>query len=209
MQDIFTLLLIGVLMASVVSFVVMGWRQWRRTGFLARKAHEMKLHFSAVDLFDVPRKYGDFTLVSNGHGQRACNVTHGYICSCPVRAFDLRYEVGHATRRMTRHYAVIAVQTRKNLGDLVMWHVDDAQSPPLAISFTVETVGKWICRGDIGLARAVVGVSEPLSDRCASVEVRGDTMMFCLPVVRRRQDYTAQLACIEQVLGRIEDYCVQ
>jgi len=208
-QDIFTLLLIGVLIASVVSFVVMGLRQLRRTNSLARKAHEMDLHFSPGDLFDVPRRYGGFALISNGHGPRAYNVTHGHIRSTPVRAFDFRYEVGHATRRTTRHYAVIVVQTRMALGQLVMWHVDDTPAAPLSSSPGTRLVDKWICRGDLELARALTADGGPLGAQGASAEVRNDTIMFSLPIEKRRQDYTVSLGCIDRVLGRIEDYCAQ
>ena len=204
-QDIFTLLLTGVLIVSVVSFVVMGLRQMRRTNSLARKAHEMDLHFSPSDPFDVPRRYGDFALISSGHGPRAYNVTHGHVRSVPVRAFDFRYEVGHATRRTTRHYAVIVVQTRMALGKLMMWHVDDARAAPL--SSGAVRIGKWLCCGNLELAHALAEVSGPLVDRAASAEVRNDTIMFCIPIVRRRQDYAASLQHIDRVLGRIEEYC--
>ena len=206
-QDTFTLLLIGVLIASVVSFVVMGLRQLRRTNSLARKAHEMDLHFSPSDLFDMPRRYGGFALISSGHGPRAYNVTHGHVRGVPVRAFDFRYEVGHATRRTTRHYAVIVVQTRMELGKLVMWHVDDAQAAPLSSGDAARRVGKWMCRGDLELACKLAEANGPLSDHAASAEVRNGTIMFCIPIEKRRQDYTASLKHVDSVLGLIEGYC--
>jgi hypothetical protein len=205
--DIFTLLLIGILIASVISFVVMGLRQLCRTNSLARKAHEMDLHFSPSDLFDVPRRYGGFSLISNGHGPRACNITHGHIRSAPVRAFDFRYEVGHATRRTTRHYAVIVVQARMVLGELTMWNVDDPQTEPLSSMMGSRRMDKWICRGDLDLARALAEACGPLGDQGVSAEVRNDTVMFCLPVENRRQDYTACLGCVDRVLEQIEKYC--
>jgi len=208
-QDIFTLLLNGVLVISVVSFVVMGFRQWRRTNSLARKAHEMQLHFSASDLFDVPRRYGGFAMISNGHGPRACNVTHGHIQKSLVRAFDFRYEVGHATRRETRHYAVIAVQTRMRLGKLVMWHIDDAHAAPLSNAPGSRSMGKWICRGDMELARVMVEANALLTDRTVSVEVQDDSILFCLPVEKRRRNYTESLGCVQHALERIEEYSVQ
>jgi hypothetical protein len=209
--DTLTLLLIGVLMliASVVSFVVMGFRQLCRTNSLARKAHEMELHFSHSDLFDVPRRYRGFALISNGHGARAYNVTHGHIRSVPVRAFDFRYEVGHAIRRTTRHYAVTAVQTRLELGKLIMWHVDDAQAAPLLSDPESRRIGKWLCTGDLGLARALIGAGGPLADESVSIEVRNNTIMFCLPIEKRRQDYSESLRSVDSMLGRIEEHCAQ
>ena len=209
MQDTFTLLLIGVLIASVVSFVVMGLRQLRRTNSLARKAHEMDMHFSPSDLFDVPRRYGGFALISSGHGPRAYNVTHGRVRGVPVRAFDFRYEVGHATRRTTRHYAVIVVQTHMVLGELVMWHIDDAQAAPLSSSIAARRVGKWMCCGDMELAYTLAEASGPLGDQFASAEVRNDTIMFCIPIVKRRQDYTESLGRVDRVLMRIEEHYAQ
>jgi hypothetical protein len=207
--DIFTLLLIGMLIASVISFVVMGLRQLFRTNSLARKAHEMDLHFSPSDLFDVPRRYGGFALISNGHGPRACNITHGHICSAPVRAFDFRYEVGHATRRTTRHYAVIVIQARMVLGELTMWNAEDPQAAPLSGRMGSRRIGKWVCCGDMELASVLAEACGPLADEGVSAEVRNDTVMFCLPVENRRQDYTASLDCVESVLGRIEEYCAR
>jgi len=206
-QDTFTLLLIGVLVASVISFVVMGLRQLCRTNSLARKAHEMDLHFSPSDPFDVPRRYGSFALISSGHGPRAYNVTHGRVRGVPVRAFDFRYEVGHATRRMTRHYAVIVVHTHMVLDKLVMWHVDDVQAAPLSSGACTTRIDKWMCCGDLALARALVEASGPLADQAASAEVRNGTIMFCIPILKRRQDYTISLGHVDRVLGRIEEFC--
>jgi hypothetical protein len=126
-----------------------------------------------------------------------------------VRAFDFRYEIGHATRRMTRHYAVIAVQTAMSLGKLIMWHVDDIQAAPLSNNLGARRVGKWICRGDLELARVLSDAAAGLVDRPVSIEVRNGTLMFSLPVERRKQDYTAWLGCVDRVLQQIEEYCDQ
>jgi len=206
-KEIFTLLLIGVLIASVISFLVMGLRQMSRTSFLARKAHEMELHFAPGDPFDVPRRYGGFSLISNGHGPRAFNVTHGRISSAPIRAFDFRYEIGHATRRSTRHYAVVMVHLHRPLGDLLMWHVDDSLATPLSPSRNAVRIGAWICRGDIELAGLLSEACGPLEDRIVSLEVRKDTVMLCVPIVKRKQDYTASIRCVDRVLAGINEYC--
>jgi len=207
-QDIFTLLLIGVLGVSVVSFVVMGLRQLHRTNSLARKAHEMGLHFSPNDLFDVPRRYGDFALISRGHGPRAYNVTHGRFGRLPVRAFDFRYEVGHATRRMTRHYSVIVAQASVTLGKVVMWNLDDAQAAPLSAGTSAGRVDRWACCGDLQLARVMAracgGFSD--SDRAVSIEARDDTVMFCIPVSGRCRDYTDSVEHVEGVIERLVEH---
>ena len=206
LQDTFTFLLIVALGASVVSFVVMGLRQWTRTRRLARKAHEMNLHFSPSDMFDAPQRYGDFSLISSGHGPSACNVTHGHLRRVPVRAFDFRYEAGHATRRITRHYGVIAVQTPLALGKLVMWHVDDLHAASLPINLVAKPVGKWVCSGDMGLADVLAEAIDPLSDQYVSVEVRDGALMLCIPIFKKRQDYTSSLGHIDRILEAIEEY---
>ncbi|MBT3200201.1 MAG: hypothetical protein HN350_09810, partial [Phycisphaerales bacterium] len=208
-QEIFTLLLIGVLIASVISFVVMGLRQLCRTNSLTRKAHEMDLKFSPSDHFDVPRRYGDFFLVSGGHGPRASNVTYGHILGAPVRAFDFRCEIGHATRRMTRHYAVVALKLRSAIGNLVMQHVDDVQGRGLPEGMGTRTIESWSCRGDLKLAPFLAEACEALTDQIISVEVRQDVIMLSVPIEKRRQDYTPLLACAEPILKSIENCYAQ
>jgi len=205
-QDIFTLLLIGVLGASVVSFVFMGVRQLRRTNSLARKAHGMGLHFSPSDLFDVPHRYGDFALISRGHGSRAHNVTHGHFGRLPVRAFDFLYEVGHATRRMTRHYSVIVAKANVALGGVVMWNLDDAPAAPLSAGTSAGRVDKWACCGDLKLARVLARACGPLGDQAVSMEARDDTVMFCIPVAKRSQDYMGLMEHVEGVLRRLTEH---
>ncbi|MCP4379142.1 MAG: hypothetical protein GY794_23595 [bacterium] len=207
MQEIFTLLLIGVLVASVVSFIVMGLGQLRRTGALARKACELDMHFSPGDPFDVPRRYGGFALISSGHGPRAYNVTHGHVRGVPVRAFDFRYEVAHATRRITRHYAVVVVQTRIPSEKLVMWNVDDIQAVPLSSAVGSMRIGKWICSGDMDLARTLIEPDGPLVDQAISTEVRNGMIMFCIPIVKRNHGYGELLGNVDRVLERIEAHC--
>jgi hypothetical protein len=206
-QEIFTLLLIGVLVASVVSFVVMGLGQLRRTGSLARRAYELDMHFSASDPFDVPRRYGAFALISSGHGPRAYNVTHGHVRGVPVRAFDFRYEVAHATRRTTRHYAVVVVQTHMPLDKLVMWNVDDVQAVPLSSALGSTRIGKWICSGDLDLARSLVETDAPLVGQATSTEVQNGMVLFCTLIVKRHHGYSELLGNVDRVLERIEEHC--
>jgi hypothetical protein len=93
------------------------------------------------------------------------------------------------------------------LGNLVMWHVDDAQAAPLSSGAAARRVGKWMCRGDLELAHTLAEANGPLSDQSASAEVRNGTMLFCLPIEKRRQDYTVSLKRVDRVLGLIEEYC--
>ena len=207
MQDIFTLLLIAVLAVSVVSFVVMGLRQLRRTNSLGRKAHEMGLHFSPSDLFDVPRRYGDFALISKGHGPRAYNLTHGRLGRLPLRAFDFRYEVGHATRRLTRHYSVIVARAGVELGRVVMWSLDDAQAAPLSAGTLAGRVANWACCGDLQLARIMARACQELSEQAVSIEARDDTVMFCIPVTAPRRDYIGSIEHVNGVMQRLIEHC--
>ena len=205
MQIAFTVLLIGVLAASVISFVVMGLTQLRRTNSLGRKAHEMRMHFSPGDPFDVPRRYGGFALIRSGHGPRAHNVTHGYLGGWPVRAFDFRYEVGHATRRVARHYSVIVVESDLCLPAMVMWHEDDSEAAPLSAQAGWAQVGPWVCGGDLALGRILAGACGPLRDSQVGVETQGGTVMFHMPVRKRGMDYAASLEKVERVLAELKD----
>jgi len=206
MQVAFTVLLVGVLVGAVISFVVMGMMQLRRTNSLATRAHAMNMHFSPVDPFNVPRRYGAFALIRGGHGQRAHNVTHGHLAGWPVRAFDFHYEVAHATRRAARHYGVVVVETDMDLPDVLMWHEDDADGPPLAARAALVRAGAWSCTGDVAFARRLMRVCEPLADDPVSIETRRAAIMFCSPVRKSRSDYDQPLERIGQALVELKNF---
>ena len=198
MQNALVMVLVAVLIASTASFVVMGLSQRRRTWRLARRAHEMGMRFSADDPFDVPNRYAAFALIGGGHSPRASNVTYGHVEGSSLRAFDFRCELGHGTRRLSRHYGVIVAEVGRPAPEVLMWHRLDAQFAPLAGRIADGAVGPWRVAGDAGLAAALGRACQTLADQPVSVQAAGNSIMFCVPIRRRRQDY---LTYFQKVLG--------
>jgi len=172
-------LLVGVLAAAVVAFAVTGALQRRRTRALARKAHEMGMRFSPTDPFDVPRRYAQFALISAGHSPRANNVIYGGVKGLPLRMFDFRYEVGHGTRRMARHYSVVMVETDQAPPPMLMWNDLDAGNAPLDILWAELHLAGWTCLGDETLAETLADVCRPMAAEGVSVQVCRTTLMLC------------------------------
>lgn len=194
MQLVLTILLIGVLAAAVVYIAVLGLGQHLRTGALARRAHELSLHFAPEDSFDVPRRYEGFALLGAGHSPRADNATYGRMNGLPVRAFDFRYEVGHGTRRQTRSYSVIVVETEAVPASLLMWNERDMDNAPLGSRLGDGQCMGWTYRGGSEAAEKVAGCCRHIADSGLSVEFRPGAVMFCFPMRRRRDSYVPWLA---------------
>ncbi len=202
MHAFFIVLLIGTLVASAVSFVVMGLLQHLRTSALARKAHEMGMRFSSDDPFDLPCVLADFALVSSGHSPRAENVTHGRLGGRAVRAFDFRYEVGHGTQRLTRHYSVIAVESPQEVDSMLMWHQDDATAAPMSLRLANRRLGQWLYEGSRPVAGALGEVCVKMG-RPASMEIRGKAAMLFTPVTGSRRAYAARVPDVVEVAADI------
>ena len=199
----FTVLLIGVLIASVVYFAVMGLVQRGRTRRLARTAHEMNMHFSADDPFDVPRRYAGFALLAAGHSLRASNVTYGRLDGTPVRAFDFRHELGHGTRRITEHYGVIVAETDVPVRPVLMWHERDAEAAPLAARDSQRRIGCWRLVGDEAFGSFLSEACGPLAADDASIQTYGTAVMVCVPIRRRQQEYANRLGDVLAIVRRI------
>jgi len=204
-QAAFTWMLIGVLVASVVSFLVMGLVQFGRTNSLARKAHQMRMKFSSSDPFDVPCRYGQFALIANGHSGRANNVTYGRLEGWPVRAFDFRYEVGHGTRRLTRHYSVVVAETELDLPPVLMWNERDIEGSPMAVRQSSGRLAWWFYVGSDALAATLEEECRPLADQGVSVQICGSTLMLCAPVRKARQNYIQTLEKMGQILRKVRN----
>ncbi|MFA6133627.1 MAG: hypothetical protein WC869_06385 [Phycisphaerae bacterium] len=185
LHTVLIVVLTAALAGAVVSFGLAGLRQSRRTVALARAAHEEGMLFSAEDLFDVPVRYGGFILTRCGHSQRANNITYGRMGGLPVRAFDFRYEIGHGTRRVSRHYGVIVVETAAVLPPLTMWNRDDADYAPLAARHCEGQAGSWCYQGDAAMARAAAAACEGLGASAVSLQTRGSALMLCSPQPRK------------------------
>ncbi|MCD6303864.1 MAG: hypothetical protein J7M21_02760 [Planctomycetes bacterium] len=200
LRYVFEAVLVTVLAASVVSFVAMGLAKVRRTRRLARAAHERQRRFFPDDPFDVPRRFADFALVMGGHSPRANNVTDGRVDGLAVRAFDFRCELGHGTRRTTRHYSVLAADVPGRDEQLLMWHDGDAELAPLAARTAEAHVGCWSCRGPAELVATVAAACEPLAAAAASIELRGRRLMVLAPA-GRGADYAVRFEQIRPLLA--------
>lgn len=185
MQTFFPLLLVGLLVLVAGRLALMGLGQHRRTRALAARAHETGLRFDADDPFEIPRRYADFAIVRSGHSPVAHNVIHGHRRGKPVRACDFRYELGHGTRQVTRHYELIAVETAAELPPVLMWHQGDLDLAPLAARQCVEQMGPWTWAGSEDLARMVHARGEFLARRNGSLQTCQGVLLVCLPAGRR------------------------
>ena len=193
MQIIFIVLLTGVQVVTVISFVIAGFRQILRTRRLTRQANELGMQFAADDLFDIPRQYADFALISNGHSPRANNVSYGRLDGRRVRAFDFRYEVCHGTQRLTRHYMAIAIETDRVFPGVVMWNAHDADSAPLQARMADGRIACWIYTGSSETAAMLKDACHGMIDRDTSLELSGSTFMVFAHVRHGREGYGRRL----------------
>jgi hypothetical protein len=199
-------LLVVVLVASVISFVIMGFLQRRRTHHLGRKAHEMGMHFFSNDPFDVPRRYAAFALMGGGHSCRASNVACGRLDGLTVRGFDFRYELGHGTRRLTKHYGVIVAETDGPLVPVLIWHKRDVDSAPLPARCSEGQAGYWSYVGSKAGALLLSEACRVLGEDDVSVQTYGSAMMFCIPIRGRKQGYIDRLEDVLGVVRRIRSW---
>jgi hypothetical protein len=202
---LFGIVLTGVLLAAVVSFVVMGLRQRRRRRRLARDAHAAGLRFAAEDPFDVPRRYRRFALVEAGHGPQAHNVTYGRVHGLPIRAFDFRYEVGHGTRRLTRHYGVVVAETGLRLPSTLLWNRQDLEAAPLVARRCRRPLGPWTCAGQDELVAKLASAAAGFGEKGGSIQTEEGTVMLCAPAARRQRGYARGIEDMVRVLRALRD----
>jgi len=209
MQTVFVALLVGVLVVSVLSFAVMGLGRRRRVIALAREAHRRGMRFSGSDPFDVARRYAAFELIRSGHSPHAHNVTYGRLDGWTLRAFDFRYELGHGTRRLTRQYGVVVVETDVPCGPVLMWHESDLRHGPMAAWRSRQRQACWLCQGSQDLAARLAELCWPLAEHRVSVQACGSVLMFCLPAPERWPDYIAGLEKIGPILRGLRAWTQQ
>ena len=194
LQTLFMLVLVGVLAASVISVGIMALMQIARTRRLAGEADAIGMRFAPEDPFDAPRRYADFALVNNGHSPRASNVMYGRLGGRAVRAFDFRYEIGHGTRRVTRHYDVVVIETDSELPASLMWHQDDREFAPLAVRSGAQA-DIWSISGDL----AFIEKARPPLDALAaagavSMQSCGTVLMLFAPELSRKEGYRHRIS---------------
>jgi len=183
-QYAFVVLLVAVLVAAVATFVVMGLAKLRRTRNLARAAHQQECRFFRDDPHDMPRRYGGFAVISSGHSPRANNVTDGRLAGRPVRAFDFRCELGHGTRRLTRHYNVVAADALPPGPAVLLWPDHDRLLAPLAARNADGHVRCWSFRGNPRLATALAKGWTGNDETAPAIEVRGSVLLVATPARR-------------------------
>jgi len=204
-QTLFTWLLMLVLGGSVLSLLAMGLGQVRRANRLARQAHHRRMSFAGADPFDIPVRYRNLALVCSGHSAHAHNITHGRLAGWPVRACDLRFECGHGTRRLTRHYSVVLAETDIDLPPLLMWHEHDQDNTPMAVRRSERQQGPWSCLGDERLGQLLTSPWAGDPPRPVSLQILGHVLMLCCPVTRRKDDYQPLLDMLAGTLARLND----
>jgi len=181
MQIAFIVLLTGAFLAAVACFLHMGLRQVRRTRLLANKAAAMGLRFSAKDPFEIPVRYADLAPVLSGHSARALNVTYGRLNGWPVKAFDFYYELGHGTRRVSRHCVMALAETATPLPFALMWNDDDAEWAPLPARRIESRTPPWACRGDKALIELIASICRPFAAEKLSIQSCQRVLMLCTP----------------------------
>lgn len=171
----------------------MGLRQRRRTSVLAAWAHAKGMRFSPDDPFDIPRRYADFSIIRGGHSPCVHNVTYGQRSGLPIRAFDFRYEVGHGTSRVTRHYNVLLIERDAPVPAVLMWNAHDLESAPLEARAGTETLACWTVSGDKARAGGLGFACSELADLGVSLQAAGRTLMLFAPGRRDVKVYERML----------------
>jgi hypothetical protein len=171
--------LVGAVLAVMAH---LGWAERRRRTGLARLAYPLGLQYSEEDLFDLTGRYLGFVLPSAGHSPRAENVVYGRYGDWHLRAFDYHFEVGHGTRRLSRRYGVMAVDTDWDFPRALLWHVDDLGHAPLAAAQAGARIGPWQASGEGAFAAALAEAFSAFAAEPASIQTLQQTVMVFAPV---------------------------
>lgn len=181
MSYIFGTLLVLALLVTILVFCAKGLARLKRESVLAGKAAALSLSFTREDSGDLPGHFPGFSLMSCGHSRRAYNIAHGQVDGCEVQAFDFRYEIGHGSRRRTRHHGVIMVRLRLD-GRVCMWSGADVEHFPLIIDRIEGSVGNWSYAGNRQLAERLSERIGELASSRASIELRREWLMIAFGV---------------------------
>ena len=182
-----------ILLAAMIFFAAMGTSRSKRSRWLSRKASEVGLRFSPEDIFNAPRRYSQFAPVRAGHSAQANNLLYGHKDGVSLRAFDFRYEIGHGTKRLTKNYHLIVVETGVEIPSVILWNDLDIAGAPLDVHGTEEHVDGWICLGFRPLADILSRRCLALAQDGLSMQTCGSLLMFCLPNHRRHGNYAGYL----------------
>ena len=182
-------LLVILLLAILAGGAVMAVRAWRgrcRRTELARLAGDLGFRYSREDPFDIPGRYASFALLASGHSPAAVNVISGHLEGLSVRAFDFQYEAGHGTRRMTRRYGVVLLETDLPQPRLLMWHNGDFAPVPARLA--TRTQGPWSLLGDVALTDAFLSACASWFPHGGCVEINGPAVLLAAPGLTGRNN---------------------
>ena len=169
--------------AVVIACSILGVRLFYRSRKLSLLSTKMGLKFSREDLDNLSLKYHEFALFALGHSPRASNIMNGLIDARNVCAFDLRYEIGHGTRRVCRYYQVLVVELSGDYSDLVMWNDQDIGVVPLVIRKIDGRVGCWTYAGNEQYAMVIMDIAADLADTGMCLQVKDNRLLMCIPVL--------------------------
>jgi len=110
-----------------------------------------------------------------------------------IRAFDFLYEVGHGTRRMTRRYDVVVIETDRTLPAVLMWSEKDIESAPLEIQNSGENVGGWFSTGQKNQAQALKDACLGMLDPALSLQTCGESLMLFAPAGGAKEPFGLRL----------------
>ena len=178
-MPLITIILGGVLLAALAFIGVMGLLQRSRTLRLSRISSEQALRFAAEDPFDLPVRYRHLAVIASGHSCFADNVTYGQVEGWVFRAFDLHFEAGHGTSRLTRRFYAAIAELPQPLAAVLAWD-------PQAISLLepAKQNGHMLTAGP---GSDMLG-DLPLNEGMVYIQACGPTLMICIPLRRRKAE---------------------
>lgn len=186
-------LLLGVLLAAVVSFAVVAVLRQRRTRSLSEEAYRLGLRFSRSDPFNAPLRFRAMALMRAGHSGRAHNVTYGHYRGLPMRTFDFRYEVGHGPRRLTRRFAVVVLESADPLPDALLWNHQHGEAAPFDVRLPDGQVGPWTYLGNADACHRLAAALAPLAERPAGLQAAENVLMVFEAIDHHAKDYSGRI----------------
>ena len=166
------------LVISVFIFMLMGFRQFRRSRIMATLAHTEKMRFAYEDPFNIPSCCASLELMQSGHNPRASNVIHGRRNGIDVRGFDFSYETGQGPSRSTRKFYVVLVHSALKWPPAVLlWNKSDSNDDIGNMQGDQGRVGRWLFRGSRDGAIAVLTACQDFADDLEMIEAKGDWLV--------------------------------
>lgn len=120
-------------MTAVAAVCVAGAvRRHRYRNRLAGLARSLGLNFHSQDVFDLPARYRQLTLMREGHDARFWDVVGGPTRWGALTCYAFRYEVGFGIERTVRRWRVVVIETDRSWGRFVVRRCSSAFEPGTA-----------------------------------------------------------------------------